>query len=381
MVKFIHSSDWQLGMTRRFLKDGRQELFDAARFACIRKIAALCREEDCRFVVVAGDVFESNQVARKTIVRALEALGEVPVPVFLLPGNHDPLDYGSVYRQPAFLEFKPENVRVVTDSRPIAALPGVELVGAPWPAKRLAENPLREALATLPAAAEVLRIILAHGPVDGCGEFPDQAALIRTAFLREILDNGKAHYVCLGDKHSYTGLDAAGGGAGRVYYSGTPEATAFREVDPGWVNLVELSPDGAVSRKVRTGVWHFHEVAAELSGPESVTELGGQLAALPDKETSVMRLVLGGLLELGEVAALDKMLAHFADLYASFEVERGGLHSSVNPADPAAGSCSGFAAAAAGRLGVMAGGGGEEAVAARDALLLLNRLAAGGRWK
>ncbi len=375
MVKFLHTSDWQLGMTRRFLKDGRQELFDAARFACIRKIAALCRAEDCRFVLVAGDVFEANQVARKTIVRALEALGEVPVPVFLLPGNHDPLDYGSVYRQPAFREFAPDNVRVVADSAPLAVAPGVELVGAPWPAKRLAENPLRAALAALPARSEVLRIILAHGPIDAYGEFPDQAAVIRAADLREALGNAKAHYVCLGDKHSYTCLDGAVGCAGRVYYSGTPEATAFREADPGWVNLVELRPDGAVSRKVRTGAWHFHEVAAELSGRESVAELGKQLAALPDKETSVMRLVLGGLLELGEVAALDQMLAHFADLYASFEVEREGLHSSVNPGDPALASYSGFAAATAGRLGGMVEQGGPDAETARDALLLLNRLA------
>ncbi len=377
-VKFIHTSDWQLGMTRRFLKDGGQERFDAARFACLRKIAALCREENCRFVLVAGDVFESNQVSRKTIVRALEAIRDIPAPVILLPGNHDPLDYGSVYRQPAFKEFMPDNLRVLAEGEPLRVIPGVEVVGAPWPAKRLAENPLGGVLADLPAGAEVLRIVLAHGPVDSYGEFPDQAAVIRMADLRKALVEGKAHYVCLGDKHSYACLDGISENDphGRVYYSGTPEATAFRETDPGWINVVELSPEGAVSRKARSGVWHFHEVTAELGGGADIEELARQLAAWPDKETSVLRLVIRGLLDLAEVGALDRMLAHFADLYAAFEVERGALHSSVDPGDPAWSGYSGFAAAAAGRLCETVRRGDGDIEAARDALLLLNRLAA-----
>ncbi|MDR0362373.1 MAG: metallophosphoesterase, partial [Planctomycetota bacterium] len=114
-MKFIHTSDWQLGMTRRFLMDGAQELYDQARFDAIRSIGRLAAAEKCDFVVVAGDVFESNRIGKKTLLRAIDAIRSIPVPVFLLPGNHDPLVEASVYASRRFLDNRPENVVVLAD--------------------------------------------------------------------------------------------------------------------------------------------------------------------------------------------------------------------------------------------------------------------------
>ena len=104
MIRFLHTSDWQLGMTRHFFSEGVQERFAQSRFDAIRKLGRIAGEEDCRFMVVCGDVFESNLVDRKTVSRALEALKDVSVPVYLLPGNHDPLNAASVYRSTTFEE-------------------------------------------------------------------------------------------------------------------------------------------------------------------------------------------------------------------------------------------------------------------------------------
>ena len=79
----------------------------------MRAIGRVAREGGFAFVVVAGDVFESNQVDRKTVSRALEALATIPVPIYLLPGNHDALDAASVYRSPTFVQRKPEHVHVI----------------------------------------------------------------------------------------------------------------------------------------------------------------------------------------------------------------------------------------------------------------------------
>ena len=93
-LRFLHTSDWQLGMTRHFLSEGAQERYSQARFDAIRTMGRVAKDEKCQFMLVCGDAFESNQVDRKTVARALEALKEVPVPVFILPGNHDPLNRG-----------------------------------------------------------------------------------------------------------------------------------------------------------------------------------------------------------------------------------------------------------------------------------------------
>ena len=98
MARFIHTGDWQLGMTRHFLSSEAQARYSEARLEAVKAIAKLARDEECSFVVVSGDVFESNHLARSVVVRALDAMAGFDMPLYLLPGNHDPIDATSVYR-------------------------------------------------------------------------------------------------------------------------------------------------------------------------------------------------------------------------------------------------------------------------------------------
>ena len=117
MIRFLHSGDWQLGMTRSVLGDEAQARFADARIAVVRRLGELARAQRCDFALVCGDVFESSQVERRTLARALEAIAGIPVPVYLLPGNHDPLDAASVYRSAAFRDAAPAHVHVLDDAR------------------------------------------------------------------------------------------------------------------------------------------------------------------------------------------------------------------------------------------------------------------------
>ena len=117
-IHFLQTGDWQLGLTRHFFSEGAQERYSQARFDAIRTLGQIAEQEQCRFLLVCGDLFDSNQVDRGTVARALEALREVSVPVYILPGNHDPLDAATVYDSAVFLERKPENVHVIRDSAP-----------------------------------------------------------------------------------------------------------------------------------------------------------------------------------------------------------------------------------------------------------------------
>jgi hypothetical protein len=100
-VRFIHTADLQLGMTRRFLDADAQARYAQARIDGLTAIGRMAAAERAAFVVVAGDVFETNRVRPRTVGRALEAMASIPVPVFLLPGNHDPVGYKNSIRQPA----------------------------------------------------------------------------------------------------------------------------------------------------------------------------------------------------------------------------------------------------------------------------------------
>ncbi len=372
MLRFIHTGDWQLGMSRRFLSPEAGARYAQARFDAIRAIGRLAREHGCAFVAVAGDVFESNQVGPAVVGRALEAMADAGVPLVLLPGNHDPLNDASPYRTRLFAERRPANTIVLDGPDPVEMAPGVEVVGAPWRGKHLIGNPVLACLDRIGPAGGRLRVCLAHGPVDILPPFAESEAVIPVDRLERATAEGKIHFVALGDRHSLTRV----GQSGRVWYAGTPEPTDFDEVDSGRVNLVEMDGGNVSTRPLAVGTWTFSQPGPfDLAGADDVSILAERLAGMRDKERTVVRLDLAGSLGLAEDADLRRRLEELSPLFAALDVRDENLRAAPAESDLAMGHLSGFAAAAAADLLRLAAGEGDAARTARDALLLLLRLA------
>ena len=376
MVRFLHTADWQLGMTRHFLADEAQARFDGARLDAIRAIGSLAEEEDCAFVVVCGDVFESNQVERQVIVRALDAMRATPgVTFYLLPGNHDPLDASTLYRSPSFISHRPDNVVVLESSDPVGPAPGIELIAAPWPTKRPIVDLVSKACAGLSADPQV-RIVVGHGACDALS--PDKAdpALISLSQLEEHLAGGRVHYAALGDRHSTADV----GGSGRIWYSGSPEPTDYVEVDPGNVLLVELDTKDIHVEPRAVGTWRFLRDERALTGDTDLEALDDWLSRLNSKDRTIVKLALVGQLSLVQKARLDDLLSHHADLLAALETweRRSELVVVPDDVDRDDLGLSGFALEAFTDLEKLAESG-EQALVARDALALLHRLARAGQ--
>ena len=173
MVKFLHTADWQLGMTRHYLSAEAQPRFSAARLDAIERIGFLAMAEKCEFVIVSGDVFESNHVRRQVVLWAFEKMAATPeVRFYLLPGNHDPLDASSVYCSSTFIEHQSQNVRVLDGSDPVAAVTGVELIPAPWPNKH-PDTDLVDAACRELEPSDAVRILVGHGTVDSMSPNPE----------------------------------------------------------------------------------------------------------------------------------------------------------------------------------------------------------------
>ena len=358
-TRFLHTADWQLGLRRHFLSEEALPRYRQARIDAIRTMAALAR--DCEFAVVSGDAFESNQIDAATLARALAALAEFPCPVFLLPGNHDPLEAGSVYER---IRNHPR-ARVLV-SREIVR-PGLEVVGAPWHTKRPGSDLVKAACAGLePAPEGTLRVLVAHGNGGAAGDHGDPALIDVEAAIRAIAER-RIHYVALGDRHSVTRLHD------RIWYSGTPEPTAFRETDPGHALLVDLDEGDCRVARRPVGRWHFEKRKWTLAGQADVDALGLWLDGLPEKDSTVVKLRIEGTLGLAERAALDRMLAEARAVFAGIE-RRDDLAVAPGDADLAALGLGGFARAA---LDDLAAKKGDEA--SGDALALLYRLAGGAR--
>lgn len=374
MIKFLQTSDWQLGMTRHFFSEGAQERYSQARFDAIRTMGRIAREEGCLFMLVCGDAFESNQVDRKTVVRALEALKEVTVPVFMLPGNHDPLNAASVYRSSTFVERKPDQVHVIEIAAPININEDVEIVGAPWMSKKPVVNPVEETLAALQPATGVTRICVAHGIVDQFTPDPEAQGVMAVEMLEQAVSEAKVHFVALGDRHSLTRV----GSGDRIWYSGTPESTDFAEVQSGYANLVEVDNGRISTKAVRVGQWYFVERnRVDLNTPDEVQALRRFLEDVENKERTVVRLNCVGSLSLSSRDELQAYLDAVKDVFAVFDMREDDLLVLPDEADFGDLGFSGFADATIKRLRTQISEGGAESVVARDALMLLMRLARG----
>src|SRR4030042_3024207 len=261
MIRFLHTSDWQLGMTRRFLSEEAQARYTQARFDAIRTMVRIAREKQCRFMLVCGDSFESNQVDRKTVARAIEALKEVSVPVYFLPGNHDPLNAASVYRSSTFIEKKPAHVHIIENAAPVHVGEGFELAGAPWLSKRPNGNPIVDLLNALPPAGSIKRICVGHGIIDIFTPDKEEENVIAVSKLEAAISEGKVHFIALGDRHSLTKV----GYGDRIWYSGTPESPDFREDHSGFCQIVTMDAAHVTTEEVKIGQWSFIEELGALN--------------------------------------------------------------------------------------------------------------------
>ena len=370
MIRFLHTSDWQLGMTRRFFSEEAQARYTQARFDTIRTMGRIAKEKQCEFILVCGDSFESNQVDRKTVARAIEALKEVPVPVYILPSNHDPLNAASVYRSSTFVEKRPVHVHIIENTAPIQVGEGVELVGAPWLSKRPNGNPIVDLFNALPPAANIKRICAGHGIIDIFTPDKEAENVIIVSKLESAISEGKVHFIALGDRHSLTKV----GVGDRIWYSGTPEPTDFREDNSGFCQIISLDGAHVTTEEVKIGQWSFIEELVDLNTAADVENLHKKLEDIPNRERTVVKLVIKGSLTLSLHEVLQYHLHAANDVLAGSVINVDNLAVIPNDNDFSDLGFSGFADATVKRLRDKIDHGGPEGAVARDAFMLLLRL-------
>jgi DNA repair exonuclease SbcCD nuclease subunit len=293
---FIHTADWQLGKPfANFPSDLAGEL-SAARFSAIARIAAIASKRGARHVLVAGDIFDSEDLPKAVLRRAMERMAEhTPITWVLLPGNHDPARRGGVWNR--VQQFgAPANVVLALTDAVIPLADGVAVLAAPLTTK----NPGRDPTQWMDSAETpegVLRIGLAHGSVQGFGSDGESSVLID----RNRAAAAGLAYLALGDWH---GATRAGP---ETWYSGTPEPDRFPSNEPGHVLAVAVERRGAITvDRVASAEFAWVRTAAAVNTIADLTALETQFAALGNSQSrALVRLALSGSLSLSEHADLE----------------------------------------------------------------------------
>jgi DNA repair exonuclease SbcCD nuclease subunit len=334
-MKIIHTADWQIGKPFGGIADpDKRAAARKARIDAVDRIAAHARVHDVAAVLVAGDLFDSTGPERGAVLQTCAALGRIPCPVVVIPGNHDHGGPGSIWHQNYFrdaLQQYAPRVIVALDDSPVA-LPGA--VVFPCPLLRRSESfdaaaRLRDGAVLRSAPAGVARIVLAHGTVlDFSGGVADPSAADEDAdagaasFLDlAALPHAELDYIALGDWHGRRQVHP------KAWYSGTHEPDRFPknadyvsgsallvDVQRGQLPIVQPLPSGAL---------HWHVVEYTLHGADAVADLRADLfARLGGRvQEDLIDLRLNGSLSLAARAALDAVLAEFDALLLRFDVD------------------------------------------------------------
>ena len=167
MPTFLHTADWQIGRQySQFPADDAVPLAEA-RMAAVETIARLALKHKVDAVLVAGDVFDAQTVADRTIRKLFIALQGFPGPWIMIPGNHDAALTESVWTRAARLGALPANVHLALQGKVLdfSAL-GFSALTAPL-TQRHTYNDLTEWFDEAATAPGHVRIGVAHGSVQG----------------------------------------------------------------------------------------------------------------------------------------------------------------------------------------------------------------------
>jgi DNA repair exonuclease SbcCD nuclease subunit len=294
-LKFIHTSDWQIGRVFRFVDDVTMSLLQEARLDVISEIGKLAVKEGALAVLVAGDVYDMEGISERTLLQPIERMRKfTSVEWHLLPGNHDAAKPDGLWDRLQRRSLLPSNVHLHLSPEPIPIVEGKAwLLPAPLQ-RRASMQDLTAYMDESTTPQDVFRIGLAHGSVTS---FSSHEASNTNTISPNRAQDARLDYLALGDWHGYKKIND------RCYYSGTPETDAF-DVEDGFNALViELSVPGALPqvKRVELGKYRWHKLGMSITSSSDIDVLETRIRALSDSlETVLLRLTVSGALSLVE---------------------------------------------------------------------------------
>jgi DNA repair exonuclease SbcCD nuclease subunit len=311
MAIFLHTADWQIGKPFGAVsKLDMRVILQQERLAAIGRMADVVRQHQASFVLIAGDVFDSPSPEKSTVSKACEAIGQLGVPAYAIPGNHDHGGPLGPWEQSFFKQEQERlapNFRVLLEPAPVVL---GDAVIFPCPLlQRHEPNDLTGWLRYSSGLAEYgerARIVLAHGSVQGFGSDDDDTAPNRLDI--GALNEADWDYIALGDWHGTKQV------AAKAWYAGTPEPDRFpRGADYATGQVLVVDAARGRSPKVsacKTGGFGWHRLDQHFNADSDLAVLSARYDQLVGGRVhrDLLRLGMSGALGLHALTELETML-------------------------------------------------------------------------
>lgn len=246
--RFIHAADLHLdspfiGISG--LDDDLRSFIQESTFRALERLVQLAIGEQVDFIVISGDVYDSSNISLRAQLRFLDSLnrlGQEGIAVYVIHGNHDPLDSTKLSMTlPSHVHVfgaEPAAVTAVrrSDHQEVAVIAGMS-----YPTSKVTDNIAIRYPAPSPG---LYHIGLLHANVDGDPQHETYAPCTK----KELVQAG-FHYWALGHIHSRRTLQESP----YIVYPGNIQGRHVRETGPKGCYVVDV--DGSFNTKLS-----FHEL-------------------------------------------------------------------------------------------------------------------------
>ena len=300
-LKLLHTADWHLGRRFPSFDEADRLKLSRARLDAVRRLLDLAEQNDVDAMLCAGDVFDDphpEAVWWEGLRDCLKERSWAERPLFLLPGNHDPLMPKSIWAKDSPLRSAlPGWVHVVDrpgyayelgDEAVLYASPCTSQAGS---ADLAMELPRRE------AGDERIRIGMVHGRTFHAEGYQTNFPIDPEAAKKRGFD-----YLAIGDEHAFQRVPPDD--VPPTVYPSAPEPTTFGEPESGYCALVffrRRSRRALVNRE-RVGQWTWRqETVEDLASLKAIRDTR-------DLRRTVLRLTLDFDVSLPEHEEVQKIL-------------------------------------------------------------------------
>jgi len=308
-MRILHTSDLHL-----------QNIGDE-RWEALRTILNICKSEKVDVLVIAGDLFDSDEEGAQLRVEMRKLFNDATFKTIILPGNHD----ATMYSDGMYLG---EGVEIITEyERPIE-LDGVAFFGLPFRKEYSTNDKVAEILADMSrkASSDKTNILIYHGDLldllfskDDFGNEEGYMPIKAADF-----DGTNFRYILAGHFHrTFNIYDLPNGGY--FVYPGSPVSTTTKETGKRNVNIFTV---GERPEPFSIDTFHYECINIHFDplNDEHPVEIVDKACKSVDKNTKVILKVDGYVnctkFDLNEKKIqdeIDKKLGKFIEGVAQYE--------------------------------------------------------------
>ncbi|MHC1578145.1 MAG: metallophosphoesterase family protein [Dehalococcoidia bacterium] len=307
MLKILHTADIHLGTKFSGLGDKGISQREQLR-TTFKNVIATAINERVNIVLVAGDLFDSNQQPQRNIdlvIQQFNLLGANDIPVCLIPGTHDSRDSSSIYKKVDFQGSCP-NLKIFSDeSISSKEYPALDLTvyGKPNLSNRSYISPLK---GLKRSTATKFHVAMAHGSL----YIPNKIAEDDHVFTPEEIKACGMDYLALGHWHRVYRCSEQP----QAWYAGPPEWLPDQR-ESGAVLLVRLEDSGEVTVEPRRiGLRDYDEIEMDAGELHDLGTLKARIAQGANQNL-IRRVTIRGLRDAEIIVNPDELEAELAEKF------------------------------------------------------------------